>query len=212
MICSTKRRGRWRVIKGEIIKRVNSTKSLGVDIDDLSWRKHIEKISKKIASAIGALKRTYEIVCLRQYTSIYLSPNCSTAPWLYCCTVWDNCSNHIQKLQKLQNHAARILTYSTYDTNADILLEKLGWKKLDFQHKIQTAVMVFKSFHGLAPNYLRSVFTNRDSVTSYTLRDTEGKLAVTRPRTNYLKNSFSYSGAVLWNISLFFVKPITLSI
>jgi hypothetical protein len=25
------------------------------------------------------------------------------------------------------------------------------------------------------------------------------KLAVPKPRTNYLKNSFGYSGAVLWN-------------
>jgi hypothetical protein len=27
----------------------------------------------------------------------------------------------------------------------------------------------------------------------------ESKLAIPQPRTNYLKNSFSYSGAVLWN-------------
>ena len=35
--------------------------------------------------------------------------------------------------------------------------------------------------------------------TQYELRDTVGKLAVPLPRTNYLKNSFSYQGAVLWN-------------
>ena len=40
---------------------------------------------------------------------------------------------------------------------------------------------------------------NRDSVNPYSLRNTENKLAVPKPRTNYLKNSFSYSGAVLWN-------------
>ena len=27
----------------------------------------------------------------------------------------------------------------------------------------------------------------------------EGKLAIPQPHTNYMKNSFSYSGAVLWN-------------
>jgi hypothetical protein len=31
------------------------------------------------------------------------------------------------------------------------------------------------------------------------LRDSEGKLAIRLPHTNFMKNSFSYSGAVLWN-------------
>ena len=35
--------------------------------------------------------------------------------------------------------------------------------------------------------------------TRYSLRDSVKKLIVQFPRTNFLKNSFSYSGAVLWN-------------
>ena len=58
--------------------------------------------------------------------------------------------------------------------------------------------MVHKSLNGIAPDYMRSMFIDRESVTSIQLRDSEGKLAVPMPRTNYLK-SFSYSGAVLWN-------------
>ena len=57
--------------------------------------------------------------------------------------------------------------------------------------------MVFKSLHGLAPEYLRSKFEKRQ--TAYKFRDYENKLNVPLPRTNYYKNSFSYSGAVLWN-------------
>ena len=33
----------------------------------------------------------------------------------------------------------------------------------------------------------------------YNLRNSENKLAVPLPRTNFLKNSFSYNGAVIWN-------------
>ena len=51
--------------------------------------------------------------------------------------------------------------------------------------------MVYKFRNGLDPDYLRSMFM------SMFMRDLEGKLAVPMPRTNYLKNSFSYSGAVL---------------
>ena len=35
--------------------------------------------------------------------------------------------------------------------------------------------------------------------TDYNLRNTEAKLNLPKPRTNYLKRSFSYSGAILWN-------------
>ena len=40
------------------VSKVRATKSLGVIIDDnLDWHSHIEKLTKKIASGIGALKR-----------------------------------------------------------------------------------------------------------------------------------------------------------
>ena len=59
--------------------------------------------------------------------------------------------------------------------------------------------MVYKSINGLAPDYLRTKFVDRGCVSNYSLRDTVGKLAVPFSRTNYLKNSFGYSGAVAWN-------------
>ena len=45
-------------IDDQIIKKVGHTKPLGVTIDaQLTWCKHVEEISKKVSSAIGALKR-----------------------------------------------------------------------------------------------------------------------------------------------------------
>ena len=115
-----------------------------------------------------------------------------------CCEIWDSCSKTpAAKLQKLQNRAARVLTFSGYDTSADSLIEVLGWQKLESQRSFHKAVMVYKSLNGLAPEYMRSMFIHRDTV--YSLRDAQGKLNIQKPRTNYLKNSFSYTGAVLWN-------------
>ena len=181
------------------IKRVDCVKSLGLNIDEnLSWNKHIDKISKKIASGIGALKRMRPFVpssTLKYIYSSIIQPHFD-----YCCVVWDNCSkSSADKLQKLQNRAARILTFSSYDTNADLLIKRLGWRKLDSQRKIQKVTMVYKSLNGLNPDYLQPLFNYCNSVINYTLRDTEGKLTIPMPRTNYLKNSFGYSGAELWN-------------
>ena len=49
----------------------------------------------------------------------------------YCNIVWGNCGVTLQdKLQKLQNRAARVLTYSNYDADVNNLFELLGWKSL----------------------------------------------------------------------------------
>ena len=185
------------LMNGTRVKQVASTKSLGITIDDkLSWNCHIEKLTKKIASGIGAMKRVRHLVppaTLRLIYQALIQPHFD-----YCSTVWGTCGVTLQdKLQKLQNRAARVLTFSNYDVNAGQLLEILGWKNLDRQRNIQKATMVFKCLHGLAPDYLASKFSERN--TSYNLRDSENKLNVRLPRTNYFKNSFSYSGATLWN-------------
>ena len=59
--------------------------------------------------------------------------------------------------------------------------------------------MVYKSLNGLAPDYPKSMFTDRSAISAYSLRNCEGKLTVPLPRINFLKNSFSYNGAVMWN-------------
>ena len=57
--------------------------------------------------------------------------------------------------------------------------------------------MVYKSLHGLALDYSYSKFERQE--TAHNLRDSEHKLNVPLLQTNYYKNSFSYSGATLWN-------------
>ena len=167
--------------------------------ENLIWNEHINQISRKIASGIGALKRIRSFV---PDTTLQIVFNQLVQPYFdYCFVVWDNCSKTLaDKLQKLQNRAAWILTFSSYAVNAiSIVLASIDWKKLETQRRIQKAVMVHKSLYGLAPDYLQSMFVNRNIVANYSLRDTEGKLAIPKPRTDYLRNSFSYSGAVLWN-------------
>jgi hypothetical protein len=56
---------------------------------------------------------------------------------------------------------------------------------------------MFKIINGDAPSYLQNLFSVRGS--GYNLRDSEIKLNLLKPRTNYLKRSLCYSGALLWN-------------
>ena len=56
---------------------------------------------------------------------------------------------------------------------------------------------MYTTSNDLAPEYLQSLFSQRHS--AYNLRNSEGMLTLSKPNTNYLKRSFSYSGAMLWN-------------
>ena len=56
---------------------------------------------------------------------------------------------------------------------------------------------MFKKIKGHSPTYLRDLFSIRS--TPYNLRDSEIKLDLPKPRTNYCKRAFNlgYSGALL---------------
>ena len=58
-------------------------------------------------------------------------------------------------------------------------------------------MMMFKSLNEQASVYLQNLLHERS--TDYDLRNSFRKLILPTPRTNYLKRSFSYSGALLWN-------------
>ena len=169
-------------------------KSFGIYIDDnLTWHSHIDKLCKKIASAIGVIKRVKPFVPQSTLLNIYNSLVQSNFD--YCSLIWGNCGKTLSnKLQKLQNRAARVITSSNFDV--DSLCHKLSWKDSKSQRQNQNALMVFKSLNWLVPEYLASKFIKRNESN---LRDSVNKLVIPFPRTNYMKNSFSYSGTTLWN-------------
>ena len=59
----------------------------------------------------------------------------------------------------------------------------------------QKAWTMYKTMNGVTPEYLQRLFAQ--SYSNYNLRNCEGKLALPKPRTNYLKRSFSYTGHVM---------------
>ena len=66
-----------------------------------------------------------------------------------------------------------------------VLIRQLGWKDLFTQRQIQEALMVYKSLNGLVPEYLSPKFLKRSGM-RYSFRDSENKLVVPHPRTNYI--------------------------
>ena len=139
---------------GVPVDQVSTTESLGVYIDqNLSWSPHIEFLTKKIASCIGALKRIRPFLPPETLHFVF---NALVRPHFdYCSVVWGNCNMTLSnKPPKLENRAAWILTSSSYDTNVEGLLKKLGWST---QRQMQKAIMVYKLLNGLAPVSERAI-------------------------------------------------------
>ena len=97
-------------------------KSLSVHIDqNINWECHIQNICRKIASALGAIKRMRHLIPCNVLINVCDS---LVQPYFnYCSVVWGNCdSGFSEKLQNLQNHAARILICANYIKDLNQLL------------------------------------------------------------------------------------------
>ena len=184
-------------VEGVKINQTDHSKALGLNIDEnLSWKEHINSVSKKVASSIGALKRIRPFISM--HTAIKIYKGLIEPHFDYCIVVWDGLSQQLsEKLQKLQNRAARVITKSSYNTNSSYLLNSLSWDNSLVRRTKKRANLMYKCVNKLAPNYLCNMFTPR--ALSFDLRDASQKLCLPKPRTDYLKRSFSYSGASLWN-------------
>ena len=159
-----------RVIGGHRLKRVVVTKSLGLMIDDnLSFEEHVNYMSKKVAKGLAMLRRIRDLLPINTLVDIYSS--IILPHFDYCSSVWDNCRKGARdKLQKLQNRAARIIIRSNYEIRSSQILNKLNWPTLEDRRMKQKSCLTFKVYHKLGPSYLSQPFNraNYNSQSWYT--------------------------------------------
>ena len=108
-------------------------------------------------------------------------------PYLrYSCPVWGVAGiNAINRLQKLQNRAARIVTNSAYDASALPIIRKLGWPTINELIESETLKMVYKSVNDQAPIYLTEMFARLSDTCKRELRNTKTDLTVPRRKSAF---------------------------
>ena len=147
---------------------------------------------------LAALRRLRPICPQNTLVTIYKS---LIVPHLdYCRAVWGCIGNGLsQKLEKLQNRAARIITASSWDARSAPILHALKWNSLADRRAKQLKSLMFKSVNNLVPEYLSDKYTSVNTINRHNLRGAQHNLFVPRPNTEALKKSFRYRGAVTWN-------------
>ena len=118
----------------------------------------------------------------------------------YCCSVWGSCvSTKLNKLQKLQNRASRIVTNSPFDSSATALIQDLGWPTIEELIHREASVMAYKWLNKLVPDYLSSCMSKLSDRHARELRNSATDLLIPRMKTFYGQKSFAFRGAKEWN-------------
>ena len=107
-------------------------------------------------------------------------------------------SGTIQKLQRVQNNAARVVLQTPRRSHANSLLQELHWLPVEQRITYKLAVLTFKTRQTSVPEYVSRYITTRSSTRSLRLSSAP-LLHVSFRRTSFGKHSFSTAAASVWN-------------
>ena len=132
------------VINGKPIRRVNSTKFLGVYVDEyLNWNKQREVVVSKISKTCGILAK---LKYLLPRSTLLLVYNSLLLPYLtYSALIWSNCSsNKLRKILVIQKKSIRHICFKSSRTHAAPLFKELELLQLPDICFLQICEFMFK--------------------------------------------------------------------
>ena len=143
----------------------------GVEIDQsLTWRDHVDKIAKKASGGIGVLRCVRHLI--PYHTLITMFKSIVLSYFDYCSIVWGSCGEGMRnRLQTLQNRAARVVTSSSYDRRSVEILDELGWDNLETRRTRQLTTLMYKLKNHIASDHLAQIFNSTNPMYSFNLRN-----------------------------------------
>ena len=160
MIIKSRRSNNYPVlsisIENCIINQVKTMTYLGLEIDEaLTWNQHIMKLCRKLSFKISRFARLSRSLPKNVLIKVY---NSSIQPCIdYVISIWGSTSqSNLDKVQRLQNHAARIVenNFDYINTRGMDLVMKLNWMNVRERFFYFQTLLIFKCIHGFAPVYL----------------------------------------------------------
>ena len=136
----------------------------------------------KVLRGLRILRTFRGTLPTEQLVSLY---NALVLPHLdYCSIIWGNCGLVLKnKLQVLQNRAARIITNSPYEVRSYKILNKLGWENLEMRRNKQKSTLMYNIVKGNAPISLKDLFVRSKELHEYDLRSSAVDLKLPLPHT-----------------------------
>ena len=183
---------------GQQLKPVASCKDVGILLDSgLTFNEHVASLTSSLMSSLCQINRVKHLfpknVLLLVINALIFSK------LFYCSTVWSGTSKqNINKLQLVQNFAARILTGVKKYDHVSPTLKELGWLSIERLLQLRDVTMVFKCDNDLAPIYLCNKLSKRSEIHNYSTRH-RSDLNLGLCRTEAAKRSFFYRAVKHFN-------------
>lgn len=177
------------------IEFVNEFKFLGIVIDkNLSFKPHINFVSKKISKSIGILAKLKHTLPAGVLLNIY---NALILPYLtYGISVWGWRSRNLFIMQK---KAIRQISNSKYNAHTSVLFKQLNLLKLDDIGALHDYKLCYKFINGPIPEYFADILNpNASSIHAY---NTRYSLDIRLPpvRHEFARNGIKYKFSELFN-------------
>ena len=114
---------------------------------------------------------------------------------------WGSTSiTNIERINKLQKRAARIILKADFTTPSADMFQRLGWMNVKHRIDYNKSVMTYNALHNLTPSYISDLLRPKAQINNRTLRSSEdGSLAQQKARTAFYTGSFTFSAQKLWN-------------
>lgn len=186
------------VIDDVIIECVSEIKYLGVIIDSrLSFKRHVDFIVKKVAKKIGFLGRIRNKLSVWARIMVYktiISPH-----FEYCATVLFLANaGDIDRLQKLQNRAMRIILQCNKYARVTAMLQALQWLSVEQRIYLNTLTLIYKIINGLVPESLNEFIIYNSDVHNRVIRNASN-FRLPFKKKSCSQNSLFYKGLKLYN-------------
>ena len=203
MIMGTRQRNRNNdkdisiVLNDAQLDRVSSTKFLGVIIDEnLTWKNHIDGVSKTISRNIGVINKLKYFVPERILYSLYCT---LVLPYInYSILIWGNTyQSYLEKIFKLQKWAVRAITSSHYRCHSAPLFQKLKILNVFDTYKLEAGIFMFKHFNNHLPIAFNQFFSKHNELHEYFTR-CNNDYTLTKNRLVFSDQTIKTSGPIIW--------------
>ena len=186
------------ILDSTVLEKVKHTKFLGVLIDDcLTWKNHIDCVSKTISRNIGVMNKLKHFVPTRILHALYCT---LVLPYLnYGILIWgDTCKSYLDKLIKLQKWAIRTVSNSHYRSHTGPIFAKYNILTVTDMHTLELGTFMYRNSVNELPSSFNNYFTKRSEVHNYLTRH-GNHLNLTKNKKTFSDHSVRTTGPRLWN-------------
>ena len=166
--------------------------------EDLNMNQHISHLSRAVYLEIRKLRHMSNFVSESSLKTLASSFILSRLD--YCNALFKNLPKYqINNLQKLQNHAARVIFRKSVRDHAMPLLMDLHWLPVTARIDYKIALVVYKCLNNLSPSYMSELISRY--IPSRALRSNNSNLIVTKTAKYKTlgERAFSVNASQVWN-------------